>query len=65
MPSTVVELYKVAIDAMLTRAGESSSAADRALLQAVFFRAHCRKSRAITLRTSTPRRRSCQTARRR
>eukprot|EP00966_Prymnesium_polylepis_P159198 3679234-Prymnesium_polylepis.1 len=50
MPSTVVELFKVAIDAMLARAGESSSAADRALLQAVFFRAHCRKSRAITLK---------------
>jgi hypothetical protein len=47
MPTTTAELYEVAADLLLSRAGKPSDAA-QALLQATFFEAHVEQQRIIT-----------------
>ena len=47
MPTTTAELYEVAADLLLSRAGKPSDAA-QALLQATFFEAHVEQQRVIT-----------------
>ena len=47
MPTTTAELYKVAADLLLSRAGKPSEDA-QALLQATFFEAHVEQQRVIT-----------------
>ena len=47
MPTTTAELYKVAADLLLSRAGKPSDAV-QSLLQATFFEAHAEQQRVIT-----------------
>ena len=49
MPRTTAELYEVATDAMIERASAPPTPATLTLLRAVFFEAHAREQRVITM----------------